>query len=77
MSRTFRDHELRNHLTRVRPADQRRRFMERREQRRLKGASDPFCTYLLGTLDEQGSHAQSADPADRAYAFAKSLMEGR
>lgn len=64
---TFRDYEL---------AEQHDAAKRRRALRRL-GYYDGGAQSLLGTLDEQGTHAQAQDPADRAFRIANGLLSGR
>lgn len=65
--RTFRDYEL---------AEQHDAAKRRRAQRRL-GYYDGGAQSMLGTLDEQGIHAQAQDPADRAFRIASGMLSGR
>lgn len=66
MSRTFRDHEL---------AEQ--HLAEKRKRQLRRAAFDMGAQSMLGHLDEQGVHAQSEDPADRAYRHAAQMLSGR
>lgn len=65
MTRTFREFELQEQKQ---AASKRRRLARRSKQR------DPFCAYLLGTLDEEGNHAQATEPSDRAIQIARRIM---
>ena len=63
----FRDNELRR---------QRQASMRRKAALRA-GQADPFCTYLLGNLDDEGEHSRAAELEDRFYRDAYKVIQGR
>lgn len=64
---TFRDWEL---------AEQHDAAKRRRQMRRM-AHYDTGAQSLLGVLDAEGRHAQSAEPENRAYRIANQMLSGR